>query len=362
MAYIEDEVLTINSMAQMPESVFHIEGQQNIYGKSRLASIAKSISLKGKNQNQILDELKRLPKSVKLYRKMKSRNKTLGMEVFFYQPIALQLDNKETMTGLDLKDNTIQSRKQYFASAAAREVGPSLHYVDDEQLRGNYYTEDSGMRATEMHVEVTQADTSGLVAELFNKFGGEIRRESIKKIIATLSSRKRPANEIYKNLLGRLVNDRAIIGLEVIDPSDIDNRPLELLEEESKEMERKGWPVDEAALEQKKIQAKRQSVAKSLNNLSGLGSKDKEVLINGEFLITKADSGEYTLTYEHPLSQYYNNTVRIVTLPIPKILSPFDNAYQDGKFKDVSIYGKVHDLVNISNDRWNLGVEVIALH
>ena len=92
--------------------------------------------------------------------------------------------------------------------------------------------------------------------------------------------------------------------------------------------------------------------------------QQSEVLIYGDFLINKDDTGAFVLSLEHPLSAYYERPIRLMTMGIKKVSPSYEGEYEKniGKFKSLNIYGQVTQRLNPDKGIYDIVINPYAIY
>ncbi|WP_339133282.1 MAG: hypothetical protein WGN25_12355 [Candidatus Electrothrix sp. GW3-4] len=384
----------ISKIEDLPETLWYPQkGSKNITDLYRGQPVAESIAPKDIRPEKLVCMLEDLNKEeTPLYERLPGVN---GASLEHWQQILIRLQQTDIAQDADLDGQPHAFRKRYFLKMAQAPGLPDFHYTNETRIRENALKGAENSLTERMRIETAERDIEYLATKIFGALEGEIGKQDIRKVITALINQSPSIGQVYKELLPKLVENRAMIGCEIIAPGEIasqagqdskltaketeKNEPLKRaetaeekrqakivsLQNKLKKIQNKDTPKrEERAEAEQQRQTKIASVQSIIRRLSEMSFQQAEVLVYGDFFINKNASGAFVLSYKHPLSDYVDQPVRIVTMGIKGLSPSYKGEYEKniGRFKSLNIYGQVTQRLNLDKGIYDIVINPYAIY
>ncbi len=262
----------------------------------------------------------------------------------------------------DLADKSESGRQQYFQ--ALQQIN-DFNYANEISIREAFNGVFKESILINLIQEILVEDDPSARTKIRDIVGANAGSEEISKWVTEQVSTGASLEEMLSRLLEYLLEQRqVIVGLEVLDPKDIDAKHTEKLERELAAIQnRLKFTLQQDEVEQKRDELRRQSVHRIITKLSAEDLKGRQVLIYGKFKIERNDDN-LVFRYRHPVSSLFGRRVSICTLGIPSSdLSPpkiFEKSI--GSTMILRMYGEIFQPLNTTDKLCELTLRVIAIY
>lgn len=264
-------------------------------------------------------------------------------------------------TSINPSEETIDARRDYFLSIKSIS---DFHYLDEDRIKKNLNAMFKEPVIVDLFISATNNKRFNLNAEILRVLGSKIKEREIIKWISSQQIPGTSIREMYLRYQKELIQkQRVYIGLEVVDPLDIDQKSIKLAERHIKAIKSLGFSLQENEIDDYIKNQKKSAAYQALEKLTSMTLKGKEVLIHGRFEISD-DGDEFELTYIHPVSRFLNTNIYIRTIGIKKADVTYQKEYRKkiGKKLALNLYGEVFEPLDLEGGENQITLKVFGIY
>lgn len=256
--------------------------------------------------------------------------------------------------------NAIEMKRQQFLNIP----NITFHYSDKDRITSFYNDYFSEPTIETMVSELVTEASGDLKAELPKLLEAKIGSKDVSKWISTMKLPETSLNGMFLRYQRETIKKGQVtIGLELV---DIELSELQEFHNLIHQLnDRFGLPIATELVRQREVAIKEKAAESTLIKLEQARGS---VLIEGKFLISEKSADFYECIYMHPVSDYFHESHKSVTISFLLMKSMIEKSvagnYEQslGQKIPLRVYGDVWQPINRDDQVWNILLTPLAVY